>query len=73
MAATTAHTAGIAGTKPLRSFFAWLGNQMVAIAETNAQMAEVKRLQDMTDAQLAERGLTRDTIVEHVFRYKFYV
>lgn len=42
-------------------------NAMVHIAESNSRMQKVQKLQAMTDAELAQRGLTRDSIVQHVF------
>lgn len=37
-------------------------------AETDARLAEMRRLQASSDAKLAELGVERDDIVRHVFR-----
>ena len=49
-----------------------LGRGLVAIGENNARVREMERLQALSDDQLAARGLTRETIVRHVFRDVFY-
>jgi len=38
-----------------------------AIAESSSRMQLVNQLNAMSDAQLAEKGLTREDIVRHVF------
>lgn len=43
---------------------------MESIAEANARSSEVRYYQNLSDTQLAELGLTRDRIVQHVFRDK---
>jgi uncharacterized protein YjiS (DUF1127 family) len=50
-----------------------IGRVMVAMSESNARMQAVQRLNEMSDAQLAERGLKREDIVHHVFRDTYYV
>ena len=44
-------------------FLAW----MERVAEANSRIDEIRHLQSMSDAQLAERGIARDRIVYHVF------
>ena len=39
----------------------------------DGRLQEVHRLQALTDAQLAEKGLSRDEIVRHVFRDLYYI
>lgn len=39
-------------------------------ADAVSRKNEIAYLSNMTDAELAERGLTRDRIVHHVFRDK---
>ncbi|SNR34700.1 hypothetical protein [Puniceibacterium sediminis] len=48
-------------------------NFLVRIAESNGRMKAVERLNAMSDAELAARGLKREEIVRHVFRDMFYV
>ncbi len=51
---------------PFRAFFA----AVVTMAEQSPRMREIGRLQAMSDADLAALGLTRDRIIQHVFRDK---
>lgn len=44
-----------------------------SLVNAHARTAEFEALQSKTDAQLADMGLTRETIVKHVFRDKFYL
>ncbi|PWE31044.1 hypothetical protein C4N9_04650 [Pararhodobacter marinus] len=39
-----------------------------ALIEARSRRNEIERLQKMSDTQLARLGLTRDGIVQHVFR-----
>ncbi|GAA4225626.1 DUF1127 domain-containing protein [Sagittula sp. NFXS13] len=54
-------------------FFNGLLDGMARIAESGHRMKEIERLQAMSDADLAKRGLTRDRIAHHVFRDVLYV
>ncbi|WP_146586497.1 DUF1127 domain-containing protein [Puniceibacterium confluentis] len=69
----------IAATHPVRSAEASSGilqgifSFLVRIAESNGRMKAVERLNAMSDAELAARGLQREDIVRHVFRDMFYV
>lgn len=51
-------------TAPFRA----VGNFLVAIMESNSRVQYVDRLNEMSDEQLAERGIKREEIVQHVFR-----
>ncbi|MFD1880367.1 hypothetical protein [Paracoccus pacificus] len=53
------------GTKKL---FAKIGQWMIAYGEIHARTRQIEALMKLSDAQLAARGLTRETIVRHVFR-----
>ncbi|WP_216671253.1 hypothetical protein [Mangrovicoccus sp. HB161399] len=65
-AATISHRPGLfAG---LVNAFAAFGRGLVWMAEANPRFKELEKLQRMTDAELAERGLRREKLVEHVFR-----
>ena len=55
--------------RAFQSFFLAL-----SVASTSdARLREMERLQALSDEELAKRGLTRDRIVNHVFRDLFYV
>ena len=50
--------------------FLAFGRMLLKVAEANSRFEKVQRLQRLSDADLAARGLTRDGIVLHVFRDK---
>lgn len=54
----------------IKAPFAFIGNFLVSLAETNVYIARIETLNAMTDEQLAERGLKREDIVRHVFADK---
>lgn len=56
-------------TAPLRA----IGRGMIRIAEANSRAQEVERLNRKSDDELAKIGLTRETIVAHVFRAHLYI
>jgi len=53
--------------RTLTAPFAAIWSGMAHLAETNSYLREVEYLQSLSDAQLAQRGLTREDIVRHVF------
>lgn len=55
----------------ISTFFAALTEGVMLYAEHRSRFAEINRLSEMTDEELAERGLHRDSIVRHVFRDRF--
>ena len=55
------------------SFFTSIPALFADITEANSKLDEVKALQSKSDVELAEMGLTREKIVAHVFRDKYYV
>ncbi len=57
----------------IRRVFAAIGNMFVEIAETNARVRQIEKLNNKSDAQLAQLGLRREDIARHVFRDKFYI
>ena len=69
--------ADITYTAPRRSLFAGvlhaIGDFFTLITESNWRVREAERLQAMSDAQLAARGMRREDIARHVFRDLFYV
>ncbi|MEC7763052.1 MAG: DUF1127 domain-containing protein [Pseudomonadota bacterium] len=44
-----------------------------AYVEARSRQAEIAALESLTDEELSERGLTRDTIVRHVFADTYYL
>lgn len=49
-------------------FFATLGQGFNAYIERRSRRAQIEHLDSLSDAELAERGINRDQIVQHVFR-----
>ena len=74
--ASTAHVATARNKnfgKAVALFFKALGQGLAAYMERHARMAEINRLNAMTDEQLAELGVKRDRIAQYVFRDRFYL
>ena len=59
--------------KLLAAPFVAFGNAVVKLSEASSRAQLVEKLQNMSDAELAERGITRDQIVHHVFRDYMYL
>lgn len=69
---TTATTNTVlTGHKP--SLLARIGAFLVMITESQSRADQVMKLQAMSDQELAKRGLTRESIVAHVFADKLYL
>lgn len=66
-------TTHIPTTNSIASFLNRVLEGLISISETNHRIVEVERLQTMSDAELAKRGLRREDIARHVFRDLFYV
>lgn len=47
--------------------FVVIGNALVAIAEANPRYRQLAHLSNLSDAELAAKGLKREDIVRHVF------
>lgn len=45
---------------------------LVKIAEADGRLRRIRELQEMSDEDLAARGLKRQDIVHHVFGYAYY-
>ncbi|EPX75943.1 DUF1127 domain-containing protein [Salipiger mucosus] len=61
-------------SEPLLSrILSGIGNAIVAVGEANPRLRRVEKLQRMSDAQLAERGIRREDIVRHVFHDVYYL
>lgn len=54
------------------SLFSLIGAGLVFYMEQSSRLAEFNRLSEMTDDELAKRGVSRDNIVHHVFRDRFH-
>lgn len=57
----------------LSAFFASVGKAFVVYAERRSRIQELTRLQEMSDEELAEIGIKREEIAQHVFRDLFYL
>ncbi|QFU08044.1 hypothetical protein PARPLA_02564 [Rhodobacteraceae bacterium THAF1] len=57
----------------VRRFFTGLGNGMAAYMERNARTDQIRFYQQMSDADLAARGMQREDIVRHVYRDRFFL
>jgi hypothetical protein len=55
------------------AFFAGLGMGFNAYLERQGRIAEIERLNAMSDDELAKLGIARDRIPHHVFRDLFYL
>lgn len=73
MADISANQVAASTRNPLVAFGEAILNTLVRIGEQNARVKEVERLSALSDAQLAQRGLRREDIVQHVFRDMYFV
>ena len=77
MAYAAQHTTASASEKAVLAIlaapFVAFGRVMIALGEANSRSQKVQRRMAMSDADLAERGLTRDKIVHHVFSDVCYI
>lgn len=64
-----------AGHAPLSisSIFSALGRALIRAAENNPRMKQVARLNETSDAELAEQGLSREEVLHHIFRDRYYI
>lgn len=53
--------------------FVAIGNALVAIAEANPRLRQLEYLANLTDAELADKGLKREDIVQHVFPERYSI
>ncbi|MGR3502664.1 DUF1127 domain-containing protein [Pseudaestuariivita sp.] len=49
------------------------GNWLISISESSEKARRIEALSNMSDAELAARGLKREDIARHVFRDHYYV
>lgn len=71
MAYLSTNTHGAPNGAALRDFFAGLSNGFGAYLERRARTDQIHALNRLSDAELANMGLTRDQIPFHVFRDRF--
>lgn len=57
----------------ISKFFQSIYSGLIHMAEANTRIAQVERLQDMTDEELAEKRIRREDIVRHVYRDVIYL
>ncbi len=57
----------------IKNFFSKIGHFLVSLGENDPRIKELNKLNSLSDEQLAEKGLTRETIAIHVFRSSMYV
>ena len=55
------------------SILSRIGAFFIAYAEKQARTEQIAELRALSDEELAQRGLSRDTIVHHVFSDKLYL
>ncbi|MFZ3581471.1 hypothetical protein ACOI1H_04765 [Loktanella sp. DJP18] len=68
---TTSRNAAI--REKVDAFFASIGQGMNAYMERRSRMGQIQALEAKSDAELAQMGIRRDRIVNHVFRDVVYV
>ncbi|SEW28991.1 hypothetical protein SAMN05444851_2742 [Aliiroseovarius sediminilitoris] len=57
----------------IASFFASIGQAIIIASESRSRMDQIKALEARSDDELAEMGLKRENIVQHVFRDLCYI
>lgn len=57
----------------MNKFFAGIGNGLNAYSKRRSRVDQIERLEAKSDAELAGMGLSRDRIVQHVFRDIIYI
>jgi len=70
---TTSMPQGHALSKAAQRMLAPLSAGFVRFMEQQSRSAEIARLRALDDADLAAQGISRDRIVYHVFRDRFWV
>ncbi len=72
-AATNSSTYAAPREGALTRFFRALARALDAQQSMEARRAQILRLNRMTDAELAQKGIKREDIARHVFSDLFYV
>jgi len=74
MAHITANApAGASVQSAFGRFFSALGNGLVAMAENNSKMKQIRALEALSDADLAKRGIKREDIARHVLSPGYWI
>jgi len=74
MAHTTSHpNVSIPVLAYVSRFFTAIGAGLVRMGENNTQYRRARALHDLSDAQLAERGIKREEIGQVVFSGMFWI
>lgn len=60
-------------TDILAAPFKAVGRTLISIAESGPRMEQVRRLNAISDEELAERGLTRADVVRRIFGGSIYL
>lgn len=58
---------------PFLAFFGAITNSVSRLLAAQDRSAQVLRLQNLSDDELADIGLSRDMILRHVYRDTYYV
>ncbi|MER5170330.1 hypothetical protein [Thioclava sp. GXIMD2076] len=66
----TAHKSSLGSV--IARMFQKAGRALVLATEAKSRQSEIVRLNAMSDAQLAMKGIARDEIVAHVYRDRLY-
>lgn len=53
--------------------FRAIGNGLISLAEAGPRMAEVRKLNALTDEQLASRGTSREREIRRIFASSLYL
>lgn len=53
--------------------FVWFGKLAITVAENNRYARHMQHLSDLSDEQLAARGIKREDIALHVFKDLYYI
>ncbi|WP_342070656.1 DUF1127 domain-containing protein [Yoonia algicola] len=67
------HNHSPAAPAPFLAFFGAISSGVTRLLDTKNRSGDVQRLQKLSDEELADIGLSRDTIVRHVYRDIYYV
>jgi uncharacterized protein YjiS (DUF1127 family) len=67
------HNNSPAATAPFLAFFGAISSGVARLLDTQNRSGDVQRLQKLSDEELADIGLSRDTILRHVYRDIYYV
>lgn len=74
MADTSIHTStGFNFIAGLERFWSGLASSMETLAKTQSRVRQMEALSNLSDDQLAQRGMKREDIARHVFRDVYYV